>query len=141
MPMAIPMVIGSILSTGMGIYSSIKQSHAQEAALKQQELAAKQAQISNRNALVLAKKQSFMGAAPDAQSAVGDSLTPESFSSMVASLTGSPGDIGLAQQTLYPGMGGGNAGQSNLGLSGAMSTLFDQNDQHQVDPMSLTQPY
>ena len=63
---------------------------------EQQAEAQKKAEADQKAAL-------FRRFAPDAQSQTGGALSDPSFASMVAELSGAPGDIGLAQQTLFGG--------------------------------------
>ena len=45
--------------------------------------------------------QAFKQFAPDVQSTTGGALSNPAFAQMVAELAGQPGDIGLAQQTIF----------------------------------------
>ena len=45
--------------------------------------------------------QAFKQFAPDAQAQTGGALADPAFAALVASMTGNPGDIGLAQQTIF----------------------------------------
>jgi len=47
------------------------------------------------------QQEMFKGAAPNAQAQTGGSLSDSSLSAMIAELSGSPGDIGSAQQTIF----------------------------------------
>jgi hypothetical protein len=62
-----------------------------------------------------ALQQAFKHFAPDAQAATGGALSDKSFSELVAELSGQPGDIGTAQQTIF-----GNTGTTQgTGLAAA----------------------
>lgn len=64
-----------------------------------------------------AKMQAFRKFAPDVQGQTGGALTDKSFSQMVAELAGEPGDLNLAQKTLFgdqSGEGGGLASGGGL---------------------------
>lgn len=91
-----------------------------------------------------ARRQAIMKAAPGLQEATGGSLTPDSFSSIIASLTGSPGSIGLAQSTLFP-QNGLQKNSSEPGLSDAMDQLFQGGGSSGggggISSSSLTMPY
>jgi hypothetical protein len=81
------------------------QSTLQQEQLTQQEAAQKQQQDQ--------LKQAFRGFAPDAQERSGGSLSDASFSQLVAELSGNPGGMELAKQTIF-----GDAGTTaSTGLS------------------------
>lgn len=133
MPQTLPIIIAEIAaaaaSTGAGIYSSVSASNQASDMQKQQKQLATQAEQKQQQQDQLTKEQAFRRFAPDAQSQVGGSLTPESFSELVSSLSGYTGDVGLAQKTLYgdkpptePGLSTG--GPSSGGLSDAIKRLF-----------------
>jgi len=74
-----------------------------------------QQQQQQQQALTTQEQAAFKHAAPDAQSQTGGALSDPSFAAMVAELSGSPADVGLAQQTLFgstPGLSSSNAGGS-----------------------------
>lgn len=68
----------------------------------------------NEAALKAEQEQAFKRFAPDVQSQTGGALSDASFAQTVAELAGQPGDIGLAQQTIF-----GNTGlpQTQSGLA------------------------
>jgi hypothetical protein len=84
--------------------------------LKQQQDSLRQQQLHTQQQDQLTKQEAFKAAAPGLQGQVGGDLTQESFSQMVASLTGNPGSLGEAQRTLYSG--GGASGGGAPGLTG-----------------------
>jgi len=66
--------------------------------------AMKQLQTQNQQQqqeLAQQKEQAFKHFAPDAQAATGGALSDQSFSALVAELSGQPGDVNLAQQTIF----------------------------------------
>jgi hypothetical protein len=75
---------------------------AQTKAIEDQTKANQQAQLD-------AKQQAFKTFAPDAQGQTGGALTDKSFSQLVAEMAGNPGDLQLAQNTIF-GPGGGSGG-------------------------------
>jgi hypothetical protein len=79
--------------------------------LSQAEQQQQQQQVQNNKQLTAQEQQAFKQFAPDAQAATGGSLSDQSFSALVSELAGQPGDIQLAQQTIFPST-------SSSGLSG-----------------------
>jgi hypothetical protein len=105
----IPLVSAGVGGTEMGLnIAGVGQPSPGDAAKKQQAMLDKQKQDEAKQ-LALQKQEMFKHFAPDVQSATGGALTDQAFSQMVATLSGSPGDIGLAQQTIF--------GNSDTGLS------------------------
>lgn len=142
MPMAIPL-IGVALTAATGIYAAKRQADAQSDALKAQQQATlaeqRQSAVNEANA----RRQALIKAAPGLQESVGGSLTPDSFSSIIAQLTGNPGNVGLAQSTLFP-QNGLQQNQNENGLSDAMDHLFGGGgggSRGGIDSASLTMPY
>ena|SRR5215469_14672044 len=121
MPLAAPIVAALIGAGVTGVTTGLEASGAigggssgpsaeqLQQQQQQQEAAAKKAQAEQEAA-------AFRRFAPDAQSQTGGALSDPSFASMVAELSGAPGDIGLAQQTLFgggtntPGLSSGGGG-------------------------------
>lgn len=139
MAIAIPLIAAGI-TAGSSIYAaktgadaSSDATHAQQ---QMQLAASRQAQQAETNA----RRQAMLKAAPGLQENVGGSLTPDSFSSLIAQLTGSPGNMGLAQSTLFP-QNGLQKNQGEPGLSDAMDHLFQNGGSGGVDSSSLTMPY
>jgi hypothetical protein len=97
-PAIIAAVIGAAATaTDIGLQASgalAPSTSGQEKAL----MASEQKQ---QEALKQQEAQAFKRFAPDVQSATGGALTDRSFAQMVAELAGQPGDIGLAQQTVF----------------------------------------
>jgi hypothetical protein len=84
---------------GVGTGTPQKDAQAQ---LQKQELANEQQQQKQQQE---ALQQAFKHFAPDAQAATGGSLSDKSFASLVAELSGQPGDISQAQQTIFGNTG------------------------------------
>ena len=76
--------------------------------MKQQEQLQLQQQEQQQKQQQQQEQQLFKHFAPDAQSQTGGALGDASLSSMIAELSGSPGDMNLAQQTVF-GTGPGTA--------------------------------
>lgn len=138
MPMAIAIpLIAAGITAGSSIYSARVGADAQSDAINAQKQDALTAQRTAQQQELSARRQALMKAAPGLQESVGGSLTPESFSSMIAQLTGNPGSVGLAQSTLFPA-NGLQHNQNEPGLSDAMDHLFQSGG---ADTASLTMPY
>lgn len=69
-------------------------------------------------ALKAQEAEAFKRFAPDVQAQTGGSLSDASFAQTVAELAGQPGDIGLAQQTIF-----GNTNNPGSGLPQTQSGL------------------
>lgn len=115
MPIAAPIIAALIGAGTTGITTGLEAAgtftpSSNSAQLKEQQT---QDQINATKQQALQKQEIFKRFAPDVQSATGGALADKSFSQMVAELSGSPGDIGLAQQTIF---GSGTPGQ-NSGLA------------------------
>jgi hypothetical protein len=70
-------------------------------------------QEANQKSQQTQEQMAFKNAAPDAQTQTGGALADSSFASMVASLTGAPSDVNLAQNTIFgntPGLSSGGGG-------------------------------
>ena len=139
----IPAIVGGV-GTGVSLYEGHEQREQANSLEQQQQSAANAAALKQQQQEQLSKQQAFRAASPDAQSAVGGALTPESFASMVAQLTGNPGDVGLAQKTLFTGGGtGSTTSQPGLtgtqpggGLSEAITHLFGGSDNNQFPSLT-----
>jgi hypothetical protein len=127
----IPAIIGGV-GTGVSLYEGHQQSDQAQSLMKQQQQAAQDAQKKQEQQALLSRQQAFRQLGPDVQSQVGGSLTPESFSAIVAALAGDPGRTGEATSTLFPSTSGpGVSGGPGLtlpgqqpGLTEAMTHLF-----------------
>lgn len=135
MPAALAWVIPAIVGatgTGVSLYEGSQQSGQAQKAMQQQQQQAQDAEKKQEQQSLLSRQQAFRQLGPDVQSQVGGSLTPESFSSIVAALAGDPGHAGEATSTLFPSSSGpgvsGGPGltlpQQQPGLSEAMTHLF-----------------
>lgn len=69
-------------------------------------------------ALKAQEEQAFRRFAPDVQAQTGGSLSDASFAQTVAELAGQPGDLGLAQQTIF-----GNTNNPGSGIPSTESGL------------------
>jgi hypothetical protein len=105
--------LGLEASGAIGGGSGPSQADQQKQLQQQQEAQQKQQQQQ--------EQQLFKHFAPDAQAQTGGALADQSFASMVASLTGAPGDINLAQQTLF-GNGPAQTDQPLPQTQGGLST-------------------
>lgn len=108
MPAAIIPIVAAAITAGSTAYAVHSQGNAQQDALHQQQVQLEKQREHDLQASTLAKQEQFKALSPNVQENVGGSLTPESFANMVASVSGNPGDIGLAQKTLFGTTGGGN---------------------------------
>lgn len=79
---------------------------AQQLQLQQQEAAQKQQQTQEQEA--------FKNFAPNAVAQTGGALDPASLAAMTSELSGSPADVGLAFQTLFPNQPGTASGAGGL---------------------------
>lgn len=147
MPAAIPLLVSLIpaaIGAGGAIYAAKTGSDASSDALKAQQQATLTGERQDAQATLDARRQEIMKGAPGLQEQTGGSLTPDSFSSMVAALTGNPGSIGLAQSTLFPqnGLTQNSGSSGSPGLSDAMSQLFQPGGSSGGGgSTSLTMPY
>ena len=67
-------------------------------------------QEANQKAQQTAQQEAFKSAAPAAQAQTGGALSDTSLSALIAELSGNPGSIGSAQQTIFgttPGLSAG----------------------------------
>jgi len=78
----------------------------QQLQLQQQEAAQKQQQTQEQEA--------FKNFAPNAVAQTGGALDPASLAAMTSELSGSPADVGLAFQTLFPNQPGTASGAGGL---------------------------
>lgn len=138
MPAAIPIIIGAALTAGSTIYAAKTGADASADATKASQQQALTLQRQQQAQELSARRQALLKGAPGLQESVGGSLTPDSFSSLVAQLTGQPGSIGLAQSTLFP-QNGLQQNQGEPGLSDAMDHLFQGGGS--PDSASLVMPY
>jgi hypothetical protein len=112
--MAVPGLLGALISsgvaaTGIGLQAAGTFQPSTSAQTKAMEQQTQQQQ----QALQQQKEQAFKGFEGDAQANTGGALTDKSFSQLVAELSGNPGDLQLAQDTLF-GSGGGGTGSTGL---------------------------
>jgi hypothetical protein len=78
--------------------------------LSQSEQLAKQQEVAANKQAQLQSQEAFKAFAPDAQAQTGGALSDASFANLVAELSGQPGNMELAQQTIF-----GNAGTQGSG--------------------------
>lgn len=138
----IPLIAAGI-TAGAGIYEAKSAAGSQSDALKAQQQATLTQQRQDAVSEANTRRQALLKAAPGLQENVGGSLTPDSFSSIISQLTGNPGNVGLAQSTLFP-QNGLQQNQNEPGLSDAMDHLFGGGGGGStggVDSSSLTMPY
>jgi hypothetical protein len=103
------LITGGVSATGLGLQAAgtfQPSTSGQTKALEQQNQQQQQA-------LQQQQQQAFKSFAPDAQASTGGALTDKSFSQLVAELAGNPGNLQLAQDTLF-GSGGGGTGLTGL---------------------------
>jgi type II secretory pathway pseudopilin PulG len=113
MPIAAPVIAALITAGVSGTEIGLQASGAFQPSTSGQTKALEQQNQQQQLALQQQKQQAFRGAAGDAQAATGGALTDKSFSQLVAELSGNPGDLQLAQDTLF-GSGGGGTGPTGL---------------------------
>ena len=102
----IPALIGvATTGTSIGLQASGALSPSTSGQQQQQQLLQQEQQQKQQQQQ---EQQLFKHFAPDAQSQTGGALGDASLSSMIAELSGSPGDMNLAQQTVF-GTGPGTA--------------------------------
>lgn len=99
MPAAIPAII-ALATAGTTVGMEV-------AGVGQPSMGAQQKLLSQQNqeqqaALTKQEQSAFQKFAPDVQAQTGGALAAPSFASMVAEMSGSPADVNLAQQTLFP---------------------------------------
>jgi uncharacterized membrane-anchored protein YhcB (DUF1043 family) len=105
----IPLIAAGVTSgTSLGLTLSGAGQPSQGALLKEEQ----QMQLQQQQQQQQKQEQElFKHFAPDVQSATGGALADRSFSDMVAELSGSGSDLGLAQQTIFgnqqPGLASG----------------------------------
>lgn len=114
MPMAIPLVIAAVVG---GMQAAGVGQPNQDQMRRDQAKQIEQANLKQKNDETLAKQQAMRRASPDIQSQTGGNLGTPAFAAQVASATGNPGDIALAQKTLFQG-GGEGTPASDPGLTG-----------------------
>jgi hypothetical protein len=95
----LPALIGAgVAGTTTGLQAAGTFSPSTTKATEQQQLLQQEQQQKTQQQQ---EQQLFKHFAPDAQGQTGGALGDASLSSMIAELSGSPGDINLAQQTVF----------------------------------------
>ena len=116
MPAGLVALIPALVSAGTAATEiGLQASGAFQPSTSAQTKALEQQTADQQKQLQDAKMQAFRKFAPDAQGQTGGALTDKSFSQMVAELAGEPGDLNLAQKTLFGGEGGDTTGLSSGG--------------------------
>jgi hypothetical protein len=104
----LPALIGAgTAGTEIGLSASGALSPSTSGATQDAQLLAKETQQKQQQTQ---QQELFKGAAPNAQAQTGGSLGDSSLSAMIAELSGSSGDLGAAQQTVFgttPGLSTG----------------------------------
>lgn len=120
MPAAIPAIIGALVSTGVGFglnkltsssgpsQTDINQQMQEQAKTDAEKQAKSEAMI---------RQQMLRKSAPDAQAAVGGSLTATPFAQLTADIAGEPGSLQDALRMLGQS-GGGDSSTTGLAFSG-----------------------
>lgn len=95
----LPALIGAgTAATGIGLQASGALSPSTSGQVKQQELLNQEEQQKQQQT---SEQALFKRFAPDAQANTGGSLSDTSLAALITELSGNPGDIGLAQQTVF----------------------------------------
>lgn len=114
----LPALIGAaVAGTTTGLELSGVGKPNEEAIKRDQAKQLEAANLKSRQDAELSQQQALRRAAPDIQSQTGGNLGTPAFAAQVASATGNPGDVALAQRTLFQG-GGEGAPASDPGLTG-----------------------
>jgi hypothetical protein len=113
--LAIPGVLPALISSGVAATGiGLQAAGTFQPSTSGQTKALEQQQQQQQQAAQQQKEQAFKNFAPTAQADTGGSLDSRSFSQLVAEMTGNPGDLQLAQETLFGSGGGGGIGQTGL---------------------------
>lgn len=110
MPIAAPVLAALITAGVSGTEIGLQASGAFQPSTSAQTKAIEDQAKSQQLALQQQKQQAFRQFAPDAQAQTGGALADRSFAQMVAEMSGNPGDLNLAQNTLFGDQGGGPQG-------------------------------
>ena len=112
---ALPWLIpAATTGTTIGLQASGALQPSTSGAVKQQEQLQLQQQEQQQKQQQQQEQQLFKHFAPDAQGQTGGALSDASLSSMIAELSGSPGDMNLAQKTVF-GTGPSGTASSPVG--------------------------
>ena len=104
------LITGAVGGTSIGLQASGALTPSASGAAQQQEQQLQLQQEQQQKQQQQQEQQLFKNFAPNAQAQTGGSLGDASLASMIAELSGAPGDINLAQQTVFgTGPGAGTA--------------------------------
>lgn len=102
MPQALVALLPALITAGTaGTEIGLQASGAFQPSTSGQTAALEKQTQDQQAAMKAQEAQAFKHFAPDVQSQTGGALSDASFAQTVAELAGQPGDIGLAQQTIF----------------------------------------